>query len=319
MSVKDFLNRIISAFNEYVIPFLEIVSKKIDLYYVSLGIFAFAAIAGGISLLLRLTFKKVRDSSCFKLLTLFALCFVSDVFVCVCEHEFNAKYFKTLFSAFSFCIIKLFTGAVFFAIIGLETLILRRNDRKNNPYKTKTQTVNDVFGQNAQKTQSAQNDVCAAHKNPYLGKDYAAALSSPKNKNDQKAPFVKARVIETPSCPLKDIYLGEKSAAESDLFGKIFNERNEKSNSIEYLQRANSNRDAEKDNVRPDVNVAYVFALCECLKKEVLSESDRERIADIELSLKFGGIPSPTNVRNLNDDFCWLIKKIADCGARIAP
>lgn len=305
MGVKDFLNYIISAFNKYAVPFLEIVSKKIDLYYVSLGIFAFAAISGGISLLLRLSFKKVRDSSCFNLLTIFALCFVFDLFVCLCEHEFNAKYFKTLFSAFSFCFIKLLIGSIFFATIGLETLILRKNDRKNAD-KTKKSKSN-IIGQNA------QNDSLREQGNPYIGKDYAAALYSPKNLSERAQT---ARVIETPSCPLKDAYLGEKPF---NICFKNVSEQNKKPLSIEFLQRLTPDRTTKNDFVRPDVNVAYVYALCESLKKETVSESDRERIADIELSLKFNEPKSPEQVRDLNENLSWLIKKIADGGARIAP
>ena len=91
----------------------------------------------------------------------------------------------------------------------------------------------------------------------------------------------------------------------------------QKPRSVEILERVNLKRASENGFVQPDVNVGYVRALCESLKKQTISESDREKIADLELSLKMDSLTTPEKVRVLNESLRWLIKKIADVGAEI--
>lgn len=302
MNVKELVNYIKNAFNAFVVPFLKTANEKVDLYYISLGIFAFAIAAGAISLLLRLSFKKVRNSTCGKLLTFFALCFALDLFVCLVEHEFSAKYFTTLLDVYVFCFMKFVIGVVFYLIVEFETIILRRRDKKAEQKKQKSLYKNGKFGQRASNVNAEYESAPFALQ---YGGEFAAA---PRYEN----PYLKENSLNKPYATVS-----EKPAEPLDLYDFTANKQGEKPRSIEILERVNLKRACENGYVQPDVNIGYVRALCESLKKQTISESDREKIADLELSLKMNDLTTPEKVQLLNESLRWLIKKIADCGAQI--
>lgn len=306
MTFKDVAEYIKNAFNTFVVPTIEFLAKNVNLYYVSLGIFAFAVLAGAISLLLRLSLKKARNKNCGKLLTLFAMCFVLDLFVCLSEHEFNAIYFKTLFGALAFCFLKLIIWLVFYFIVVFESSIMRRRDKKfEQKNKPSSQNDNSSFGKRASNVSGECESVpyCVQYdydlkgdfnnKNPYF------------KANSPARPY--ATVAESPAEPIDFFANSHKSPLKNE----------QKPRSIEILERVNLKNASENGFVQPDVNVGYVHALCESLKRQTVSETDREKIADLELSLKMDDLTTPEKVRVLNESLRWLIKKIADVGAEI--
>lgn len=64
---------------------------------------------------------------------------------------------------------------------------------------------------------------------------------------------------------------------------------------------------------RPDVNIGYILALCEGLKKEPLTLTERARITDLELAVKTNDFSTPKQTEALNEELRWLIKKAALC------
>ena len=61
-----------------------------------------------------------------------------------------------------------------------------------------------------------------------------------------------------------------------------------------------------------DVNVAYVKAVIEELKNKQIDQDDRERLNKIEFELKTVPVCENQKIRQLNDDFQFLIKKMTE-------
>lgn len=88
--------------------------------------------------------------------------------------------------------------------------------------------------------------------------------------------------------------------------------------SIEYLNAASGNEQNLSDGIyRPDLNVGYILAVCERLKKESLSAAEHELIDDLELSLKVNDFSSERQALALNESLRKLIKKAAEHDCRL--
>ncbi len=90
------------------------------------------------------------------------------------------------------------------------------------------------------------------------------------------------------------------------------------SKSIEYLNAASENEQSVGGKIcRPDLNVGYILAVCERLKKEPLSDAERELVDDLELSLKVNDFSSEKQALALNESLRKLIKKAAEHNCRL--
>ena len=87
-------------------------------------------------------------------------------------------------------------------------------------------------------------------------------------------------------------------------------------NSQSALECLRDSGDCELDEFLPlnegykiaDVNVAYVKAVIEGLKNKQIDQEDRERLNKIEFELKAVPVCENQKIRQLNDDFQFLIK-----------
>lgn len=84
------------------------------------------------------------------------------------------------------------------------------------------------------------------------------------------------------------------------------------SSAIKFLKCAE--KDKKNDARFPDLNISYVLSLCERLKKQPLSETDREFINDLIFSLKTGDFSTEKQAKKLNENLRKLIKKAAEEG-----
>lgn len=238
------LYSIFSFFEEQILPTARAISQKLDLYFISLSVFAAAIIIGGISMLIRVCLPKARKASCVGLLSFFSFCFFLDLLICFCELSFCGKYFKTATEAYIFCFLKFAVLLVLYFMLAAENSVLKRMDKKAD-------------------------------------------------ENNFVAP---RRVIcEAPVPPLN---ARKNCDAASD---------------FEYTPRYFcyiKNEKAPK-TTRPDLNLGYVFALCDGLKKQPLTQTERERLTDLELCLKTNDFSTPKQTEILNEELRWLIKKAA--------
>ncbi|MBQ3571765.1 MAG: hypothetical protein IJA15_02940 [Clostridia bacterium] len=93
-----------------------------------------------------------------------------------------------------------------------------------------------------------------------------------------------------------------------------------KGNSQSALECLRASSDCEIDEFLPlkegykiaDVNVAYVKAVIEGLKNKQIDQDDRERLNKIEFELKTVPVCENQKIRQLNDDFQFLIKKMTE-------
>ena len=66
-----------------------------------------------------------------------------------------------------------------------------------------------------------------------------------------------------------------------------------------------------------DVNVAYLHAVINGLKGKNLTDEDRERICNLEFSLKVPAIDDLESIKRLNSDCEFLIKKMTEYGVSV--
>lgn len=235
---------IFSFFEKKILPTAQALSKKLDLYFISLTIFAAAIIIGGISMLIRVCLPKARKSSCSRLLLFFSFCFFLDLLICFCELNFCGKYFKTITEAYIFCFLKFAILLILYFMFAAENSVLKRLDKKADEIN----------------------------------------FAAPR------------RVIyETPAPPLNAQKNGT-AANDFECNPRYFS----------YIKN-----ESPKKPSSPDLNLGYIFALCDGLKKQPLTQTERERITDLELYLKTNDFTTPKQTEILNEELRWLIKKAA--------
>lgn len=238
------LYAIFSFFEEQILPTARAISQKLDLYFISLSVFAAAIIIGGISMLIRVCLPKARKVSCAKLLLFFSFCFFLDLLICFCELNFCGKYLKTAAEAYIFCFLKFAVLLILYFMLAAENSILKQLDKKAD-----------------------ESDVSAPRRVIY--ETPAPPLNAPKN---------------------------DGAASDFECTPRYFS----------YIKSENAKKPA-----RPDLNLGYIFALCDGLKKQPLTQTERERITDLELRLKTNDFATPKQTEILNEELRWLIKKAA--------
>lgn len=61
-----------------------------------------------------------------------------------------------------------------------------------------------------------------------------------------------------------------------------------------------------------DVNVAYILALCDCLKNKNLTDEQRQTVEELEFDLKFPISSSYESLKTINEKFKKIIKMMAE-------
>lgn len=262
------LYAIFSFFKNRILPQAQALAQKLDLYYVSLCIFAAAIIIGGVSMLIRVCLRRARQESCGRVLLLFTLCFFADLLICFSELNFCGKYFKTATEAYIFCFLKFIVLLVLYFMLAVENSVLKKLDKKDD-----------------------KTNLTAPHRVIYEQPAPPLFKSAP-SFDSERSSFKGAPSLDGE--PQRDLNKNRGNEANVPRY-------------ISYFKSS-----AEKFS-RPDVNIGYILALCEGLKKEPLTQTERERITDLELGIKTNDFSTPKQAEALNEELRWLIKKAALC------
>ena len=85
-----------------------------------------------------------------------------------------------------------------------------------------------------------------------------------------------------------------------------------------YAQaQCGSNASGKISNKIADVNVAYLRSVIDCLKTKSLTDEERERINNLEFSLRVPLRNDNESTRKLNSECEYLIKKMAEYGVSV--